>query len=61
MIAEPVAGRPRDFRDVRNSPATGSDTYIPLRYVQLQPVKLFAYRGADIGDWIRDQFLMYAK
>ena len=61
VIAQPVAGGSRDFGDVGDSAAAGRDADIALRHLQLQAVELCSYGGADIRDWIRDQFLMNAE
>ena len=61
MLAKPIAGGPRDFRDIRDPPAAGRDADVALRHLQLQPIELLAHRGPNIGDRIRNQFLMNAK
>ena len=61
VIAEPIAGGPRDFGDIGDAAAAGRDADIALRHFQLQPIELLAHGRADIRDRIRDQLLMNAK
>ncbi len=61
VIAEPVAGGPRDCRDIRNPAAAGRDADVALRYLQLQTIELLADCGANIRDRIRDELLVDAK
>ena len=61
VVAEPVAGGAYDGRDVGDAAAAGRDADVAPRHRQAERIELRVDGGADIGDWIRDQFLMDAE
>ena len=60
-LAEPIAGRLGDRRDVGNAAAAGRDADVALRNFEIQPIERRMHRRGNIRNRIRNQFLTDAK
>jgi hypothetical protein len=61
VIAKPIAGGPSDFGNIGNPAATGGDSDMAARHIQLQRIELLEHRGANVRDWVRNQLLTYTQ
>jgi hypothetical protein len=61
MVAEPIASRSRDGRNIGNTATTGRDSNFASRHVELQPVKLLVHGRPYIRDCLGSQVLSNAK
>jgi hypothetical protein len=52
LIAEPVARRARNGRDIGNSAAASRDSNVAARHFEPQRIELLAHCRADIGERI---------
>ena len=60
-LAEPIAGRFGDRRDVGDAAAAGRDADVALRHVEIQPIERGVHRGRNIRNRVRNQFLADAE